>query len=191
MIDRSTAVRAALLACAGIALAAAGARAEGPGVIDEIKGGVLAHDITLGGKHVESGVDIDGEILFTSPAFLDVIGAPRPHLGAWVNSDGNTDAAYFGLTWGLPLIRHIVGAQDGLMLLGSLGGAVHDGYTDELHAGRKRLGSTILFRESVELAYQITTVYSISLMVDHMSNANLAPHNAGITNAGVRVGFKF
>jgi hypothetical protein len=27
--------------------------------------------------------------------------------------------------------------------------------------------------------------------MDHMSNANLAPRNAGVTNAGVRLGFKF
>jgi hypothetical protein len=28
-------------------------------------------------------------------------------------------------------------------------------------------------------------------MVDHISNANLGSHNAGITNAGARVGIKF
>jgi lipid A 3-O-deacylase len=191
VIDRSMVRRAAALACAGVVMTAAGAQATAAGIIDEIKAGVMAHDITLGGKHVESGADINGEILFTSPGFLDIIGAPRPHLGGWVNSAGNTDAAYFGLTWGLPLIRHIVGRQDGLTILGSLGGAVHDGYNDELHTGRKRLGSTILFRESVELAYQLTSVFSVSLMVDHISNANLGTHNAGITNAGARVGFKF
>jgi lipid A 3-O-deacylase len=191
VIDRSMVLRATVVACLGIAAPTAGAMADGKGIIDEIKAGVMAHDITLGGKHVESGADINGEILFTSPRFLDIIGAPRPHLGGWVNSDGNTDAAYFGLTWGLPLIRHIVGTQDGLTILGSLGGALQDGYTDEVHTGRKRLGSVILFRESVELAYQITSVYSISLMVDHISNANLANHNAGITNAGARIGLKF
>lgn len=191
MIDRSMVLRTAALAGLGIALAMGGAAADDSGIIDEIKGGVMAHDIGFGDKHVESGADINGEILFTSPQFLEIIGAPRPHVGAWVNSDGNTDAAYFGLTWGLPLIRHLVGTQDGLTLLGSLGGALHDGYNDQLHPGRKRLGSTILFRESVELAYQITSVYSISLMVDHISNANLGNHNAGITNAGVRIGFKF
>jgi lipid A 3-O-deacylase len=189
--DRVKVVCATMLACAGIAMTATGAKAAEKGIIDEIKAGVMAHDITLGGKHVENGADINGEVLFTSPDFLHVIGAPRPHLGGWVNTSGNTDAVYFGLTWGLPLIRHIVGQQDGLTILGSLGGALHDGYNNEFHPGRKRLGSTILFRESVELAYQITPVYSVSLMVDHISNANLSSHNAGITNAGVRVGFKF
>ncbi|MDB5408946.1 MAG: Lipid 3-O-deacylase-related protein [Rhodospirillales bacterium] len=183
-------MRVALLAGFGIAMTT-GAKADDKGIIDEVKAGVMAHDITLGGKHVESGVDINGEVLFISPQFLNIIGAPRPHLGGWVNSDGNTDAAYFGLTWDLPLLRRIVGTQDGLTILGSLGGAVHDGYTDTMHTGRKRLGSPVLFRESVELAYQLTPVYSISVMVDHISNANLASHNAGITNAGARIGFKF
>jgi lipid A 3-O-deacylase len=160
-------------------------------IIDEVKAGVMAHDITLGGKHVENGADINGEVLFVSPSFLDIIGAPRPHLGGWVNTQGNTDAAYFGLTWGLPLFKSIVGATDALTIYGSLGGAVHDGYEDSAPAGRKKLGSPVLFRESIELGYQITPVYSISAMVDHISNANLGSHNAGITNAGARVGIKF
>jgi hypothetical protein len=32
---------------------------------------------------------------------------------------------------------------------------------------------------------------SISGFLDHMSNANLATHNAGLTDAGARLGFKF
>ena len=48
-----------------------------------------------------------------------------------------------------------------------------------------------LFRESLELGYQLTPNVSVSGFVDHMSNANLAPHSAGITDAGARLGFKF
>jgi lipid A 3-O-deacylase len=160
-------------------------------IVDEVKGGVLAHDVTLGGRHVESGADINGEVLFTSPDFLAVIGAPRPHLGAEVNTDGNTDNAYFGLTWGLPIVKSIVGATDALTIYGSLGGSVNDGYQDSAPPGRKKLGSPVLFRESVELGYQVTPVNSLSILVDHISNANLANHNAGITNVGARLGFKF
>jgi lipid A 3-O-deacylase len=161
------------------------------GILDEVKVGVLAHDITLGGRHLEGGADINGELLFVSPAFLKIIGAPRPHIGGWVNTSGNTDAAYFGLTWDWTLLNRIFGSSDGLIILGSLGGAVHDGYENSAPAGRKKLGSPVLFRESVELAYQFTAVYSISAFVDHISNANLGSHNAGITNAGARLGFKF
>jgi lipid A 3-O-deacylase len=182
---------AALVLAVAVAFVGLGPVAAQTRIIDEVKAGVMAHDITLGGKHVENGADINGEVLFVSPSFLDIIGAPRPHLGGWVNTQGNTDAAYFGLTWGLPLFKSIVGATDALTIYGSLGGAVHDGYEDSAPAGRKKLGSPVLFRESIELGYQITPVYSISAMVDHISNANLGSHNAGITNAGARVGIKF
>lgn len=161
-------------------------------LVDEAKVGVMAHDIGLTGRHVEGGADINGEILFVSPNFLDVIGAPRPHIGGWVNTSGNTDAAYAGLTWGLPIVKSIFGPSDALTIYGSLGGAVQDGYVDGVPPpGRKRLGSPVLFRTSVELGYQITSVYGISMLLDHMSNANLARHNAGITNIGARVGVKF
>jgi lipid A 3-O-deacylase len=174
------------LSLAGLGQAAAQGR-----IVDEAKIGVMAHDITLGGRHLEDGADINGEILFVSPSFLAIIGSPRPHLGGWVNTDGNTDAAYFGLTWGWTMFKHVVGTSDALSIYGSLGGAVHDGYEDSAPPGRKKLGSPVLFRESVEIGYQITPVYSISAMVDHISNANLASHNAGITNAGARFGIKF
>lgn len=164
---------------------------QGGGIVDELKFGVLAHDIALGGTSTESGADINGEILFVSPGFLKVIGAPRPHLGGSVNTNGNTDQVYFGLTWGLPIVRRIIGESDALTIYGSLGGAVQDGYNDNAPPGRKNLGSTALFRESIELGYQITARYSISAIVDHISNANLASHNAGITSAGARFGIKF
>jgi lipid A 3-O-deacylase len=161
------------------------------GIIDEVKFGGLAHDITLGGDAIESGADINGEVLFTSPSFLDFLAAPRPHLGVSINTNGNTDQFYFGLTWGLRLFPSIVGQTDALTIYGSLGGALQDGYTNNAPQGRKNLGSVILFRESIELGYQITPVYSISGIVDHISNANLAGHNAGITSAGARIGIKF
>jgi lipid A 3-O-deacylase len=57
--------------------------------------------------------------------------------------------------------------------------------------GRKLLGSRILFRESAELGYAVTPRVNVSGFLDHISNANLAPRNAGITSAGARLGFKF
>ena len=169
----------------------AGAQEAAGKIVDEVKIGILAHDITLGGQGVESGADFNGEVLFSSPRFLDIIGAPRPHLGVSINSDGNTDQAYFGLTWGLTIFHRIAGQGDALTIYGSLGGALQDGYTDNAPPGRKNLGSVILFRESIELGYQVTEVTSVSAIVDHISNANLANRNAGITSAGARVGFKF
>ena len=160
-------------------------------IVDEFKFGVLAHDIGLFGVPIESGADFNFEMLFTPPDAFKIIGSPRPHIGGSVNSAGNTNSGYFGLTWGITLIQNLFRSGDGLFANGSLGGALQDGFTNSAPPDRKKLGSTALFRESVELGYQLTPNLSISGFVDHMSNANLAPHNAGITDAGARLGFKF
>ena len=74
---------------------------------------------------------------------------------------------------------------------GSLGGALKHGFHNGAPPDRKKLGSTALFRGSLELGYQLTPTISISGFIDHMSNAGLAQHNAGITDAGARLGLKF
>ena len=163
--------------------------------IDEVKIGGLSHDVGFLGHHVESGPDINVEMLFTSPDLLSVIGSPRPHIGADINTAGNTSDGYFGLTWGATLFQDLFRPGDGIFVNGSLGGAIQDGFTGsrgvEPPPGRKFLGSPALFRESAELGYQITPTVSVSALLDHISNADLAPRNAGITSAGARLGFKF
>jgi lipid A 3-O-deacylase len=185
---RTLAPAVLLGACLALSPVAAVAQTK---LIDELKVGGLAHDVTFGGRHLESGADVNLEILFTPPEILRVIGSPRPHIGADINTSGNTSDGYFGLTWGIMLIQSLFGANDGVFANGSLGGAIHDGYIDTAPPGRKRLGSRILFRESAELGYQLTPNTSVSAIVDHISNANLGNHNAGITSAGARLGLKF
>ena len=160
-------------------------------IIDEVKTGVLSHDVGFLTHHVESGADINLEMLFTPPDLLAVIGSPRPHIGADINTSGNTSDPYFGLTWGISVIQNLFRPGDSIFMTGSLGGAYQDGYIDNAPPERKRLGSAILFRESAELGYQVTPVISVSAILDHISNADLGQHNAGITSAGARVGFKF
>ena len=181
-------------AVAALALSAAPAAAQ-TGIIDEVKAGVLAHDIGFLTHHVEGGADVNIEVLFTAPDLLRFIGSPRPHIGADINTAGNTSDGYFGLTWGWTLARGVLRPDDGIFITGSLGGAVQDGLEGSKNSvpppGRKLLGSAVLFRESAELGYQLTPTVSVSAILDHISNANLAPRNAGITSAGARLGFKF
>ena len=163
-------------------------------IVDEVKVGILAHDVGFLGHHVEAGADVNLEMLFTPPEILRVIGSPRPHIGADINTAGKTSDGYFGLTWGIMLIQGLFRGGDGVFANGSLGGAIHDGspLTGATQPpGRKLLGSRILFRESAELGYQVNPTVSVSAILDHISNANLAPRNAGITSAGARLGFKF
>jgi lipid A 3-O-deacylase len=173
-----------------LALAPAAALAQVK-LVDEVKAGVLAHDVGFLGHHVETGADVNLEMLFTPPDILGIIGSPRPHIGADINTAGHTSDGYFGLTWGIMLIQSLFNPGDGIFANGSLGGAVHDGHINTFPKNEKPLGSRILFRESAELGYQIDPRISVSAILDHMSNANLGVHNAGITSAGARVGFKF
>lgn len=160
-------------------------------IVDEVKAGVLAHDVGFLGHHLEKGPDVNLEMLFTPPDVLAIIGSPRPHIGADINTAGKTSDGYFGLTWGIMLIQGLFNPGDGIFANGSLGGAVHDGYIDSGPPQRKLLGSRVLFRESAELGYQLVPGINVSALLDHISNANLGRHNAGITSAGARFGFGF
>jgi lipid A 3-O-deacylase len=169
---------------------AATAAAQVP-LVSEFKFGVLAHDVGFLDHHVEAGADVNFEMLFTPPDAFEIIGSPRPHIGGSVNTAGKTDDGYFGLTWGIALLQTLFGWSDSVFLNGSLGGAVHDGHLDSAPPGSKKLGSPVLFRESAELGYRFTPDLSVSAFLDHISNANLASHNAGITSAGARFGVRF
>jgi lipid A 3-O-deacylase len=167
-------------------------RTAAPGqIIDEVKAGLLGHDVGFLGDNIEHGPDVNLEMLFTSPDLLAVIGSPRPHIGADINTAGETSDAYGGLTWGISVIQNLFRPGDYIFANGSLGAAYQDGYIDSSPPGRKKLGSPVLFRESAEIGYQFTPTISISAILDHISNANLGRHNAGITSAGGRIGFKF
>jgi lipid A 3-O-deacylase len=161
------------------------------GLLDEVKGGLLVHDVGFLGDHKERGFDGNVEMLFTPPDLLAIIGSPRPHIGADINTAAQTSDAYLGLTWGISLIQNLFRPGDYIFANGSLGGAYQNGYIDNAPPGRKEMGSPVLFRESAELGYQVTPVISVSAILDHISNANLGQHNAGITSAGARLGFKF
>ncbi len=167
-------------------------RTAAPGqIFDEFKIGALGHDVGFLGDNIEHGPDVNVELLFTSPDLLAIIGSPRPHLGADINTSGETSDGYGGLTWGISVIQNLFRPGDYVFAQGSLGLAYQDGYIDNAPTGRKMLGSPILFRESAEIGYQVTPMISVSAILDHISNANLGRHNAGITSAGGRVGFKF
>jgi lipid A 3-O-deacylase len=158
-------------------------------LVDEMRAGVFYHDAGIFGGQKEDGPDLNLELRFVSPEFLSAIWSPRPHLGVHGNLAGDTSQLYFGLTWSFMLWP--TGGADGLFLDASLGGSAHNGKLDTTDPDRKSLGSRVLFRESLELGYRFGEVHSISVMLDHISNANLADRNEGLDNLGVRYGLKF
>ena len=177
------------LALALALLAAPGAASAQ--VVDEVRLGVLAHDIGLFGSNAEDGADLNAEVRFVSPSFLRWAFSPRPHLGVSINTSGATDQLYFGLTWTATLFRDVILRGDGFFVELGLGGAVHDGKIDTTRVDRKSLGSRVLFRESLEFGWAFTPSQSVSFMLDHISNANLADRNEGLDNFGIRYGLKF
>jgi lipid A 3-O-deacylase len=180
---------------AASALLAAGAVAASPAAadwLDEAKVGVLAHDVGILGDSVEGGADIDGELNFKPPDFLQVIGSPHQDVGIAVNTGNRTSFVYVDiLHWQPTLWRELLSADDSIWVGGQLGGAVHDGDLDHKGDHKKALGTRALYHLGAELGYQIDPVYSVSGYFVHLSNAGASSHNAGINDFGVRVGFKF
>ncbi|XXJ21625.1 acyloxyacyl hydrolase [Desulfovibrio caledoniensis] len=167
-----------------LVLTALPARAQGQ-ILSEIRGGVYDHDVSFWSFHRESGTDINGELLFVSPSFLEVLWSPRPHLGATVNTEGNTSHAYAGLTWELPVF------STGFFVDGNLGLSVNNGRRDTDDPDRKSLGSPVLFRLGAAVGYNLTEKVNVSLQFEHMSNAYLANENEGMDNFGLRLGYRF
>src|SRR5215813_9359336 len=86
----------------GICVLPAGAAQAQPAnnpIFSEIRVGLQAHDVPLFSDRVESGVDINGEVLFTSPDLLRFLGRPRPHFGFSANTQGGMSQVYAGLSW--------------------------------------------------------------------------------------------
>ena len=167
-----------------IALAASGQAKAAAGPLDEVKLGLIAHDVAIGAHRIEDGVDFNGEALFTSPDLLKVIWAPRPHVGVMINSSGGNSYAYAGLTWTVSFL-------DAFFADLGLGGAIHNGPNHSTDPHHKGLGTRGLFHESVELGYRFMPSYSLALFLDHVSNANIGNRNPGITNLGLRLGIAF
>ena len=147
------------------------APARADGWVDELKAGLLAHDFL---HQKESGVDFNGEVLFVSPGFMRWILSPRPHIGFSVNSAGNTDQVYAGLTWTLIGKDALLVEDDRLFLNYGFGGSVNDGNLDTKRSDEKELGTRLLFRLSAEAGYTFLPHNSLSVYFDHESNAGLS-----------------
>ena len=155
-----------------------------PGYLSEIRGGILVHDEGLFSRNKEDGIDINFEVLFKSPSMFDVVYSPRPHLGATLNSAGNTSQAYLGLTWNWDFYRYF-------FFNFSFGGAFHTGEKVTDDPKTKSLGCSVLFRESLDLGYKVSGPHSVMFHLDHISNAKLCSTNEGLEAFGLRYGYSF
>ena len=148
--------------------------------ISEFRAGGFVHDVESIDKN---DVDLNLEILLQplrhreGHKVLEFFLSPRPHLGTTINFAGDTSEAYLGLTWDIPL-------GETLFMELSFGGAVHDGKL-------KDYGCRASFRESASLGINLSENWRLVGTIDHMSNASLCSENGGLTNAGLRLGYRF
>jgi lipid A 3-O-deacylase len=155
--------------------------------IDEVRFGALYHQ--LSGTKGEGGTDINMEILTgkigkpSGDYLTDYFLRPRLHLGTEINTNGDTSQLYWGFTWDMPLYNRFY-------LETAFGGAANDGYLDKV-PGHTALGCHVMFKEAISIGYHLSEHWDILATADHTSNANLCEHNAGISDAGLRLGYKW
>jgi hypothetical protein len=177
-------VLASIVLAAGVAGAMAPVCADG--LVDELKIGVLAHDVPglwSGFRAEPSSADINVEALL-SPSAPFLGGTVRPAVGASIDTEGATSHAYIDARWQIE-------TPSGIFLGLGLGGAVHDGQLELADRDRKALGSRVLFHIPVEAGLRLDAHNSISAFFEHTSNAFIVSPNEGFDRLGVRYGYRF
>jgi hypothetical protein len=184
---RALALCGPLLAFAAAAEPEAASGDDGQQLLYELRVGVLAHDVDglWSGFRRESGVDVNGEVVFYRRGLALPWGRLRPHLGLAVNTRGDTSQLYAGALWELE-------GESGLFFAAGLGASLHDGRLESRRReDEKELGSRVLVRASFELGYAITPRHRLMVTFAHVSNASLAHPNQGLDTLGARYGFRF
>ena len=169
----------ALAMCIGLPMQAFGAARE---VSSLLVMGIMAHDQGPASDHHEHGIDLNLEMLFTP---LNIIGSPRPHVGATLNFSGDTSIAYAGLTFPFYDSRRWFGN-------GFIGGVVHNVPLHKDPVGCQTnsdcgYGVRVMPHLGVEVGYYVTTENAVSLYWDHMSHKGIiSGENEGIDHLGLR-----
>lgn len=160
--------------------------------LPEVRAGVMAHSVDEPGPN---GLfwnptriqDANVELLFDSDFSKWVpLGELRPHLGATIDFGGLESMVYTGLSWTFQVPNTPVFVE------GSFGGALHNGTLHAAIAPARNLGCPLLFRESASVGWKLTENASVMATVEHASHAGLCgSDNRGLTNFGVRFGYRF
>ena len=163
-------------------------------VVSELRLGINAHDVDhaalpfrINEWKLNQIEDISFDVLFHSPDY-DVfrwIGSPRPEVGATINLDGQDSLAHLALTWQLPVF------DTPIYLEGSFGAAVNNGALTGAAPGRKNFGCQVNFYERFGIGAHVSENVTATLTYEHTSNNDWCQANDGLSNFGLRVGWKF
>lgn len=164
------------------------------GVVDELRIGLHAHDVHHAALpflvqewRLNQVEDVSFDVLFTSPD-IDAfrwIGSPRPEVGATANLDGQDSLIHASLTWQLPVF------DTPFYLEAALGGAIHNGALIGAAPGRKSFGCTLNFYERWGVGAHISENATATVTYEHTSNNGYCQSNDGLSNVGLRIGWKF
>jgi lipid A 3-O-deacylase len=177
-----------LVGCFAVMLALCGAVAPAiaDGLVQELKLGVLDHDVPdlwSGFRAEPDSVDINVEALL-SPSVPFLGGTVRPALGGTINTVGATSHAYIDARWQYEM-------PSGVFFGLGIGGAIHNGQLQFEDWDRKALGSRVLFHIPVEIGYRFGAHSSLSAYFEHTSNAFIVEPNEGLDRLGIRYGYRF
>ena len=171
----------------------------GSSFISEIRGGILYHEdsrlrrlLFNQSKPREDGlIDINAEILFWRPQWhfdnpiVNFALTPRLRAGTSINTGRGTSQASIGLAWDYYLTSDI-------FVEASFDIAIHNGHTGRIpEVGHRPLGCNPLFRQSFTVGKDITERWRLMLTIEHLDNFELCDQNAGLSNLGVRLGYRF
>jgi len=187
---------AGILAFVGAVVAAPAAYAG----VDEIHVGVMDHNICVtncDNADKEDGPNIEFQVSFDSPGFLNWAGAPQPYLMASINTAGDTSFGGAGLEWRWNFAGNWA-------LEPGVGIVAHDGATDNPYANgtpeaaafsdeNVLLGSDLLFRTSLGLTYDFDGPWEAQAFFEHLSHGQIlgSGRNQGLDELGIRFGYQF
>ncbi|MBU1175621.1 MAG: acyloxyacyl hydrolase [Alphaproteobacteria bacterium] len=164
--------------------------------VSDLRAGVFAHDVY--GNWIPNPLELDfsqiedihAEVLLLLPE-LDAVrwmGSPKLNLGGTVNLDGQESHAHLALTWQVPVF------DTPGFVEASIGGAVHNGILTgppPTAPGMARpLGSRFLFYTSLGIGVNFNENAYGLLSYEHISNAELASPNFGVSNLGIKLGIR-
>ena len=158
----------------------------------EIRLGLYNHgldSLSFVSKNREGGFDINGEILAPPLPYKLWPQSLRPRIGASISLSGKTDLFYTGLTFEISEIIAPFFITLGLDI------AVHTGRRRDNDDGFNALGCRWIFHESASVGLVFGTHHRIMGTIEHASNARsligACPRNTGLTNVGIRYGYRF
>lgn len=177
-----------VLAVSGILAFSAGHALAGDLVFDELRFGVSA-SIQSGRIH-ETGVFPSATLFFDpldndhAQGFVRSFLSPRFNVGTIVSSAGQTSQLFGGVDWQ-------INVTPDFFFDAGFGGALNNGHLQVDGTSGPKLGSHLLFHESLAAGVNLDKNWRAMATVEHFSNANLAPPNDGLSYAGLSIGYKF